>query len=196
MLDKMFGKIGGIMKKVILFGMLVFLFSGVFAQTPHVEFGLKGGVNVASFNKANMDNRVGINVGALAHVHLSRHFALQPEVVYSQQGAKLSDNEIQKVNYVNVPVMAQYMFAKGLRLQTGPQVGLLTNSAVKNGDNVTHNNDAYNSADVSWSFGAGYVSPVGLGIDARYNLGLTDITKGNNDVKNRVWQIGLFYQFK
>lgn len=184
------------MKKVSLFGILLFLISGVFAQTPHAEFGLKAGLNLSKFNQPNYDNIAGFNAGAFAHVHLSRHFALQPEVVYSQQGSKLPNNETQRVNYINIPVLGQYMFAGGLRLQTGPQIGLRTSATIKNGDHESDNNNSYTNADVAWSFGVGFLSPIGLGVDARYNLGLTDITKNAYDIKNRVFQVGLFYQFK
>ena len=184
------------MKRISLLGILLFVMGGAIAQTPHVEFGLKAGLNLSKFNQPNMDNIAGFNAGAFAHVHLSRHFALQPEVVYSQQGSKLANNETQRVNYVNIPVLGQYMFGGGLRLQTGPQIGLRTNATIKNGNHESANDNAYTGADVAWSFGAGFLSPVGLGVDARYNLGITDITKSSSDIKNRVFQVGLFYQFK
>lgn len=184
------------MKKISMLGMLLFLVTGIFAQLSPVHIGLKGGVNIATFNGANIDSRTGWNAGIFAHAHLSKHIALQPELQYSQQGAAWSNNQTQKLGYVNIPVLGEYMFAKGWRLQTGPQLGFLTHSTQKNGTNENHSDNAYKNADLSWSFGAGYLSPVGLGIDARYNLGLTDISKNNNDVKNRVWQIGLFYQLK
>ena len=184
------------MKKISLIGILLFVMRGAIAQTPHAEFGLKAGLNLSKFNQPNMDNIAGFNAGAFAHVHLSRHFALQPEVVYSQQGSKLANNETQRVNYVNIPVLGQYMFGGGLRLQTGPQIGLRTSATIKNGNHESANDNAYTNADVAWSFGAGFLSPVGLGVDARYNLGITDITKSSSDIKNRAFQVGLFYQFK
>jgi hypothetical protein len=92
--------------------------------------------------------------------------------------------------------LAQYMFAEGFRIQTGPQLGILTTSEWKSGSTET-DVDNLSNADFSWSFGAGYLSRSGLGIDARYNLGLTDVSKSNTtDIQNRVWQLGLFYQFK
>lgn len=184
------------MKKSIVFGAFLLLFSSVFAQAPHVKFGVKGGLNVATLTNANMDSRTGFHAGAFSHIHVTNHFALQPEVLYSQQGAKLPGGATQRINYVNVPVVGQYMFGNGARLQTGPQVGFLTNSKTTSGNNDNSNTNAYKSADFSWTFGAGYLLPgVGLGIDARYNLGLTDIAKSNSDIKNSVWQVGLFYQF-
>jgi outer membrane protein with beta-barrel domain len=182
------------MKKVFLSALTVILVNMAFAQ--HVEFGLKGGVNFANLKddaNSNTDARTGFNAGALAHIHLSKTFAIQPEVVYSVQGAEYSSGKMQ-LNYINVPVLAQYMFGNGFRLQTGPQLGILTTSKFKSGN--TKVDVDMRTADVAWSFGASYISPMRLGVDARYNLGLTDISKASPDLKNRVWQLGLFYQFR
>ncbi len=185
------------MKKIASLVIVSFFTMMAFSQKSHTEFGLKGGVNLANVqtNTTNTDLRTGWHAGALAHIHLSPAFALQPEVMYSAQGAKLSNN-VQKINYVNVPVLGQYMFGNGFRIQSGPQIGYLVSSKAKSGHTEVNVTDAYKKADFSWSFGAGYVSRSGLGIDARYNLGINDISKNNSDVRNRVWQVGLFYQFR
>jgi hypothetical protein len=184
------------MKRIIMSALMVLLIKGAFAQ--HVEYGIKGGVNFANIKDEaagdNADSKTGFNVGGLAHIHLTRSFAIQPEIVYSTQGAEYGSGKL-KLNYINIPVLAQYMFANGFRLQTGPQLGILTTSEFKSGNSET-DIDNLSNTDFSWSFGASYVGRMGLGIDARYNLGLTDVSKSNTtDLKNRVWQIGLFYQF-
>lgn len=184
-----------VMKKIFLCALTVMLVNLAFAQ--HVEFGLKGGVNFANLNddaNSNTDARTGFNAGALAHIHVSKTFAVQPEVVFSAQGAEYSNGKM-KLNYINIPVLAQYMFGNGFRLQTGPQLGILTTSEFESGSSELDVDNLKNT-DISWSFGASYVSPMRLGIDARYNLGLTDISKASPDLKNRVWQVGLFYQFR
>jgi hypothetical protein len=183
------------MKKIILSAFVLLLLNVAFAQ-PGVHFGIKGGVNFADLkdeNNSNTDAKTGFNAGALAHIHLTKSFAIQPEVVYSAQGAEYANGKL-KLNYINIPVLAQYMFANGFRLQTGPQLGILTTSEFKSGSTETDVDNLKNT-DVAWSFGASYLSNIGLGIDGRYNLGLTDVSK-NAELKNRVWQVGLFYQFK
>jgi hypothetical protein len=185
------------MKRIIISALLVMLIKGAFAQ--HVEYGIKGGVNFANINDdaadKNADTKTGFHLGGLAHIHLTRAFAVQPEIVYSTQGAEYGNTKL-KLNYINVPVLAQYMFANGFRLQTGPQLGILTTSEYETGHTETDVDD-FSNADFSWSFGAGYLSRSGLGIDARYNLGLTDVSKSKTtDFQNRVWQLGLFYQFR
>jgi hypothetical protein len=187
------------MKRILLAGVVLLAIQTSFAQQPHVEFGLKGGVNLANFKvegNSNTDSRTGFHAGGLAHIHLSKVFAIQPEVVFSSQGAETGDIKW-KASYVNIPVLAQYMFGNGFRLQTGPQLGILAGSEVKNGNTETDLDDVFKTTDFSWSFGTSYLTRSGLGLDARYNLGLSNINKNENpEMKNRVWQLGLFYQFK
>jgi hypothetical protein len=185
------------MKRIIISAVMLLLIKGAFAQ--HVEYGIKGGVNFANLSNdaadTKADTKTGFHLGGLAHIHLTRAFAIQPEIVYSTQGAEYGNDKL-KLNYINVPVLAQYMFGNGFRVQTGPQLGILTTSEWKSGHSETDVDD-FSNADFSWSFGAGYLGRKGLGIDARYNLGLTDVTKNKTtDFQNRVWQVGLFYQFK
>jgi hypothetical protein len=190
-------KKGDNMKKIALAGVFVFLFSGMLLAQHSAQLGIKAGVNFSALgaNGSNSDHRTGLHAGLLAHLHVSPHFAVQPEVMYSSQGAEYIDAVKTKLNYVNVPVLAQYMFGSGLRLQTGPQIGFLTSAESKNGNTETEVNNSFKKTDVSWAFGTSYLTRSNLGIDARYNLGLTDVSNNNSDLKNRVWQVGLFYQF-
>jgi hypothetical protein len=89
------------------------------------------------------------------------------------------------------------MFDNGFRLQAGPQVGFLINAKSKINDNVTNIKDAYNPIDFGLSIGASYIfPPTGFGIDARFNLGLTDINQDNSVYStNRGLQLGIFYIF-
>jgi hypothetical protein len=192
-------KKGDAMKRFTVIGILLFCAHVIFAQQSPIQFGVKGGVNFSTVNNGSdndADHHTSFHVGALAHIHLNRHFALQPEVMYSAQGVEYNNNRRDKLNYINLPVLGQYMFANGLRLQTGPQVGFLTSAKSESGNHETDFKSSLKKTDFSWSFGTGYLTKFGLGIDARYNLGLTDISKNNSDMKNRVWQVGLFYQFR
>lgn len=89
------------------------------------------------------------------------------------------------------------MFDNGLRIQAGPQVGLLLSGKSKTNSTTVDNKDNLNPIDFAVSLGAGYIHPAtGLGIELRYNLGLTDINKNSTVVStNRGFQVGLFYIF-
>jgi hypothetical protein len=173
------------------------------ANAQNVNIGIKGGLNVYNINNDNgakYDDKVGFNVGLLGHIHLTKQLALQPELVYSTQGAKSTTAGIEtKLNlgYINVPILLQYMFDNGFRLQAGPQIGFLTSAKAKTGSTEFDFKSSLKSVDVAIGAGLGYVHPAsGLGLDARYNIGLSNINE-NSSVKsyNRGLQLGVFYLF-
>lgn len=182
------------MKQISL---IVLAMATAFAVHAQSAVGLKGGLNLSSVT--NRDMKLGYHVGMLAHLHMGPKWALQPEVVYSNQGAEyeLSNARDYKLNlnYINVPFLFQYMAGNGLRLQTGPQVGFLTSvtDKVEGGQLNAVNKDDFKETDFSWSFGVSYLGRSNVGFDARYNLGLTDINAtGPAKIKNNVGQIGVF----
>ena len=198
---------------------LISMASASYAQTttptntvtnqPAVQFGLKAGVNLANLKTDFYDDskaRTSFYAGGLAHIHLNEHLALQPELVYSMQGFEYTitsgNNVTGKIDYINFPVMFQYMNS-GVRIETGPQLGFLVNSQYVYSDGRDDDvEDRFKTTDFSWAFGVGYLSQHGIGINARYNLGISNINKditvsgvNNPEINNRVWQFGLFYQF-
>ena len=186
------------MKKIFSCATVIVLcISIVAAQETH--FGLKAGVNIASVNVSpggDYNSKAGLHIGGLAHIHLNKNFALQPELVFSMQGGKNEDDAKLKLNYINIPLLVQYMTENGFRLQTGPQLGLLVSAKAENGDVEVDIKDNFTSTDFSWAFGAGYLFPSGFGLDARYNLGISDVWDANSaKMKNSVFQLGVFYQF-
>lgn len=165
----------------------------------HLNIGIKGGVNVFNIyddGNTSFDSRIGLNLGVLGHIHLAKQWAVQPEIQFSSQGAKNADaNQEYKLNYLNVPVLFQYMWDNGFRLQAGPQLGFLL-SAKSEEDNNTEDIENIKPIDLGLGFGAGYIHPAtGLGIDARYILGLSDISDSDEKLTNRGFQVGLFYVF-
>lgn len=185
------------MKTVFFIAFLLCISAFAKAQSLDTHFGVKAGLNIASMDVkdgVDFDSKAGLNIGALAHVHLSPHFAVQPEVTYSQQGGKDGSDQW-KINYVNVPVLLQYMAGNGFRIQTGPQLGIRASSKIKSGDVEVENHDV-NTLDFAWAVGASYITSANVGLDARYDVGLTNVNDAASpEVRNRVFQVGLFYQF-
>jgi hypothetical protein len=192
------------MKRILSAAAALFLLAGT-AQaqhsSQHAALGLKGGLNIYNINYDNgptYDSKLGFHAGLLGHIHLAPQLALQPEVVYSSQGAKYTSGSTEsKLNlgYINVPVLVQYMFDNGFRLQAGPQVGFLLNAKNEVGSVETDVKNQFKTVDFAVSAGLGYVHPPsGFGVDARYNLGLSDITEADNTkAQNRGFQVGVFY---
>ncbi|WP_190277570.1 porin family protein [Adhaeribacter rhizoryzae] len=188
------------MKKILLLTIAVFSFN--LAQAQRTHFGLKAGLNTSTLKVKNQDvydYKVGLHVGGLAHIHVTRQFAVQPELLYSNQGGKLENSEEKRhVNYIAVPVMGQYMFGDGFRLQAGPQVGFLVGAKRQDKDDNRFNiKENYEAVDFSLAAGLSFVSRTGFGADFRWLFGLTNINDvpPRNPIKNNLGQIGVFYLF-
>ena len=184
--------------------LVVIALMAVSATVSAQEFGVKGGLNLYKIGVDGGDKsdlKPGMHLGILSHIHMSDQFALQPELVYSMQGARTENDADEEVgvnlNYVNIPLMFQYMFDNGFRIQAGPQLGFLASAKAKSNGRSADIKDGYNTIEFGIPFGVGYISNSGFGVDARYNLGISNIHEGNdNKAHNRGLQIGVFYQFR
>ena len=190
------------MKKTIIFAASFFLLLNAKAQEVH--FGVKAGMNASSLNSSpvnpDMQSKIGFNAGILAHIHgPNAQWALQPEVYYSSEGAKSKSNSDAKLNlgYLNVPVLIQYMFGDGFRIEAGPQIGFLLNAKYSETGTSSDVKDNYKKTNFSIPAGVGYLTSFGLGFDARYNFGISDINNASTGPKihSNVFQFGIFYQF-
>ena len=204
------------MKKLFL-GAAIAMSSLTFAQ----QFGLKGGMNVASISKdgtlSDTSSKIGFNAGVFMNAPLAENFSIQPEVLYNDLGSKITygqnDNNSYSTNlgYISVPVMFQYNATPEFYLEAGPQFSFLVNAnnKLKDGNNNTLVNDwtklakdNLNTFDFGLGLGAGYYFTPQLGLTARYVAGMTKIGKDDNvygqpykDSKNNVFQVGLAYKF-
>lgn len=171
-----------------------------FAQ---LQLGIKAGANFSNFTGGDFQNIETESLtrpyaGAYVRWRFANNLGLQPEVLFSEQGAKLksgADEFEAKVSYINIPIMLQYHFGN-LYAELGPQVGFKLDEDTPDGASE----DFVKSNDVALAVGLGFETKIGLGINARYIMGLTGV--GNiespdydSDFKNGVFQLGLFYTF-
>ena len=204
------------MKKLFL-GAAIAMSSLTFAQ----QFGIKGGMNVASISKdgtlSDTSSKIGFNAGVFMNAPLAENFSIQPEVLYNDLGSKITygqnDNNSYSTNlgYISVPVMFQYNATPEFYLEAGPQFNFLVNAnnKLKDGNNNILVNDwtklakdNLNTFDFGLGLGAGYYFTPQFGLTARYVAGMTKIGKDDNvygqpykDSKNNVFQVGLAYKF-
>ena len=113
---------------------------------------------------------------------------------YAQQGWKFN-SVTTKLDYLNVPVVANFYVAKGLALKTGAQFGFLLNSKLGD-ENVK---DDCNKMNFSIPVGISYeISNIVL--DIRYNIALTKVNKydaGHNEKsRSDLVQFTLGYKFE
>ncbi len=182
------------------------LFATAASAQMEAHFGIKGGMNASELHSTNnggnkMDTKIGFHAGVLAHIHAKHsNWGIQPEVMYSLEGAKQTVAGIKtdyNMGYINVPVLVQYMFDNGFRIEAGPQIGFLMNAKNTTGSIKTDAKDNYKSTAFSIPVGVGYLTRSGLGFDARYSFGISDLNKTSSSSKlhGNNFQFGLFYQF-
>jgi opacity protein-like surface antigen len=202
------------MKKITLSIVAVLAFG--FANAQEVKFGVKGGINLSTLTGDNDEasSKVGFQVGGFAEIKLTDKFSVQPEVLYSLQGAKsefsefgLNSKSTLNLSYLNIPVMAKYYVAEKFSLEAGPQIGFLLSA--KDDTKVTMGGesssekinvkDDYKSIDFGVNFGAGYDFTENLSAGLRYNLGLSNIAETvegeSYKVKNSVFSLSVGYKF-
>jgi hypothetical protein len=195
------------MKKISLFSLLLLLSIAANAQVQFA-LGVKAGPNFASIDREaspgqNYKNRTGFHGGAFALFKLTK-IGVQPELLFSQQGTKIefTGGDIEeKISYINIPVILKLYLAAGLNLQLGPQLGFISKAEAVNTlgsvSTTTDIKDQFKGQDLSLALGAGWDLPLGLTVDARYNLGLSKVNDGtaNEEAKNQVFQVSLGYKF-
>lgn len=174
-----------------------------------VSFGVKGGVNIASLVGDGVDNlniRTSVHFAGIVEIELSDKFSIQPEIMFSAQGAKQSINDYEAswfLNYINIPLLGKYYINDKLSLEAGPQIGFLMNAKLdwKNDEEsgLDDLDEITSSIDFGIDFGLGYKLESGLNFGARYNVGLSDVVDDFEDngstVKNGVFQISVGYFF-
>ncbi len=109
-----------------------------------VEFGVKAGLNLATIAVEDVDEnnfKAGFHAGLSAKFPLTESFALQPEVLFTQKGAKtvynsdflgfdIADGETTyNLNYIDIPVYAVYNFTDNFNLHLGPYLGILVDAS-------------------------------------------------------------------
>jgi hypothetical protein len=186
------------MKKLALVILTGISFATAKAQ---FQFGAKGGLNFATItgsDAGDVSTRVNVNLGVYARLPLAERISVQPELVYSNQGASYNNGSV-AYNYLNIPVLLRCYAGSGFSIFTGPQVGFLLGAHYKKDGNSINIKNVYNSGDFAWAVGLGYKIPATrLGIDARYNFGIANIedrqkTGSTGSIRNSVFQLGVTY---
>ncbi len=191
------------MKKLILSAIALMAFT--FANAQETRFGVKGGLNLSNFTGASTDLRASFHVGGFAEIKVIERLAIQPELLYSSQGARYhvdgsSDSgRAYKLDYINIPVLAKFYVTKEFTVEAGPQIGFLVSA--KNEDRDIK--DAFKGTDFGFNFGAGYNFTDNFSVGLRYTVGVSGLfDRDYNDFgsyydssKNSNLQLSLAYKF-
>ena len=181
----------------LAFALLV-SFSNLNAQG--FSFGAKAGANFANLTGDGVEglsSRTGFHLGAVAHIGISEKFGIQPELIYSQQGTKLANNTTLKLDYLNIPILADISIIQGFSLQAGPQFGININDSIESDTPDIISIGTINTFDFSVAVGAQFKLDIGLFFQARYNFGLNDYQEnGDGSVKNSNIAVSIGYFFR
>jgi len=182
---------------------VVLLLSGSRAMAQESSWGVKGGVNLATL-ASNQDPgpdfkyRIGLVAGGFFTWPIGSRLDLQPEALFSQQGASFDAPFVSatiELDYLVTPILVRYKLTSsgsGLVVFGGPSLGfkLSANGVAESGGQKTKDDigDEIESFDYGVVFGAGWEAGR-LTIDGRYTWGLSRIgvDEGNPEkTTNRV----------
>jgi len=223
-------KVEGIMLRRTLLVLLVSCIAVLAAGSAYgqsIAIGVKGGLNSSDLSindpddpSIDFDTKTGFAGGIFGQFAIGDLFAIQPEVLYSPKGAKLTDEEVTasiNLKYIEIPILLMARIATNGNLRplfyVAPVVSFESSCKLAaSGEGVTIDVDCdaagdatdgdfelkTKSTDFGMAFGVGLevnLNALVLQLDGRYNLGLSNLndTSGEEDisVKNRTWQFFL-----
>ena len=198
------------MKKIMMIAAMMLLSVGAFAQNEVGQFTLKpmAGVNLATLTKTDDSKlRVGLAAGVEAEYGVAENFSLSLGALYSMQGVKFTEkgsgatlDVTYKLDYINIPVLANYYLFKGFAIKAGIQPAFKASAKVK-AELSSGSASVKDSETLDGVKGFALSIPFGLSyeyesfvLDARYNLGVTKAFKAG-DSKNSWFMFTLGYKF-
>jgi hypothetical protein len=194
-----------------LFTLLVFCALGM-TTSAQSGFGIRAGVNIAnqSFEGGGFsikpDSKVGFDVAILYNAAFPGGFAIQPEVHFAQAGFKLDLGTIgsgdAELNYIQIPILFKYdLLSANDNLALSPFVGPYVSVGVsgKQGDIDIEFDGDYKRLDYGAVLGAMIRFTPGFFIDARYNIGLANVSDAQDvddvKIKNEILGFGVGFIF-
>ncbi len=184
------------MKKIFLLATAVVMFATV--SQAQVRFGAKAGLNIANLDfeyegfSFSPDSKTSFHIGVMAKYQFNEQFGIQPEIVYSMEGAEIEDSEID-FNFINIPILFTYNPAEIFSIHAGPQFGILTTAEIDGEDFK----DEIKSLNLSLGIGAAVELTNGFTGGVRYNLGLSNLNDSEDDgeIKANAFQLYVGYFF-
>lgn len=186
--------------------LFIFCLSGV-ALAQDIGFGVKGGLNLSSLSfeetyNLSSSGRTAFHVGFIAEIPLTQKISIQPELLYSTEGGTyLMERSTsvpivleEKIDYLNLPVMAKYYLVDGFAVEAGPQFGYLVSGKtyemlLGGGERKINTKDSHRSFDFGLGAGLSYEFSNGIFLAARYTFGLTKIYDQFEFMHYKEWDV-------
>jgi hypothetical protein len=182
--------------RVLMAVIMCVLAGSASARAQGTSWGLKGGINFATLSAEadpgpDFKYRIGVVAGGFFTFPLGSHLDVQPEALFSQQGATLDATGIDKatvrLDSIVVPALVRYRLqpsGKGLVFFAGPAIGfnVLAKATVDIGGQSVSDDikDEIESIDYAVVFGAGWEGQRFL-LDGRYTWGLSIVSSDTDD---------------
>lgn len=206
------------MKKILAVLLVIFTLASVsLAASGITGKGVKLGINFSGIAGSDVGDewrrKGGIAAGGFLVFGISESFAIQPEILISQKGAKyesIDSGEVLRASsnltFLEIPILADFFIPINSRLNfhpclfTGPFLGLKIRGKTRTewrGEITESEIEDSRALDFGLIFGAGTSFAFGPGkiaVDIRYSWSLTSILK-NREVKNNVLSILFGYSF-
>ena len=201
------------MKKIILAVTTLLLSVCASAQNAVNKWSLqpKVGINLATMtNDDDAKMRVTLALGAELEYHATPLLSISAGAIYSQQGTKGETSGIKetiKMDYITVPILANFHVAEGLAFKVGIQPGFLINDKVEvSANGVTAEvglKEALQESGVNADIPSlDFAIPLGVSyefnrvvLDARYNFSLTEaLSIMGESTKHSLFQITIGYK--
>lgn len=171
-----------------------------------LQFGIKGGLNVANematdgTNSTQTNARIGIHIGFFVAIPMSAKFDFQPELLYSMQGGSYKDGATytDKLDYINLPLIFKwYVWQRRLSIDFGPQFGYMISAKISSGGNSIsfYDADELKKFDASLALGLSFKLTDKIYIGFRGTAGLTNMLEGDVNYTNNVSQINVTLRF-
>lgn len=134
----------------------------VSAQSDKGDFTLSPqiGVNFSTYaSEASFKSRTSFAGGAIVEYYFSDRWSLRSGMLYDQMGAKDGGNNIDKLNYLTIPLNANWHFGKNRNwfLNFGAAIAVLANADSELSDGTKIDiKDSVSSTDVGLAVGIGY----------------------------------------
>lgn len=187
------------MKKALLFAVALMASMSINAQQMFLKPMVGATLSTFTGDVKHTKMRVGIAAGAEFGYKVANPFVVSAGLLVSMQGSNYEDTKYTKdqsvtLTYLNIPILANYYIIPGLAIKAGIQPGFLLSLKNKWSDEEGGRWVDYDSSDKDGTKSFDFSIPLGLSyeisdfvIDARYNLGLSNINDGpfSDDYKTK-----------
>ena len=202
-----------IKKTLLIISFIIFIITTAKSQEK-IQFGVKGGLNFTNMTSDIMiekEYKTGFHIGVLAEISFRAKFSLQPEILYSKQGANGKVILLNvpfpdgpgvppipteyELDYIQISILAKIYLIENFSLEIGPSFNFLVNDKLIY-ETVTIN-EIGESFELSGILGLSYKIKSHFFVNTRYFLGFTDALEVEYwNSKNHGFSIGIGYMFK